>query len=372
MQYDQFVEFAEVMFKSGLPFMVEGEPGIGKTAGISLACNNLGYDLVVCQLAVRSPIEVGGVPAQAKPATAKKSAVWDFLPVGDLRRIIEATRPTVFFMDDFGHASTATMNAATHVYDDRRVGEHEISSYVRMCAATNRTEDKAGVNPILENVKSKWTTIVHLEVNVDPWLRWAWNCDDVGLLDRKEPMPKIIPAFISWKKDMLMGFKPKPGLENSRSPRTVHHVGKLLAAGAVTELNAFETISRATDKGFATEFIAFLKMWAHLPDHEEVLANPDVLDNMTFQRYKWDEEKKGVVPDGMAPISQRPDVAYALVTSTADIVEPGDMGNFVKLVGKFPKPVEVLGMLLVKDRGNSHLQTQAFVEWATENQSYVM
>lgn len=372
MRYDNFVSFAETMFKCGLPFLVEGEPGIGKTALIQQACNNLGYDLIVTEPAVRSPIDFGGIPAQTKPATAKKSAEWDFVPIGDLRRLVHATKPTVFFLDDFGQGSTATQNATCHLIHARRIGENRISDKVRIVAATNRAGDKSGVNPILEHVKSRFKTIVHLEVDVDSWVKWAMSCNDVGLLDRKEPMPKILPAFIAWKRDMLMDFKPRPGLENSRSPRTVHHVGQLLASGVIQETTAYELISRAADQGFAIEFLAFLKLWSHLPDPEEILDNPDQLDSMSFERYEYDVEIGDYKHCGLSMVTDRPDVAFALVTTVADIVDPGQMGNFVKLLGKFPKPVEVLGMLLVKDRGNSHLQTRAFVDWATDNQAYMM
>ena len=372
MNYADFTSFAETMFKSGLPFLVEGEPGIAKTALIDLAAKNVGMDLITTHPAVRSPIDYGGIPAQTRPAQGKKPAEWDFVPIGDLRRLVTAKKPTVFFMDDFGQGSTATQNATCHLIHARRIGENKISDHVRICAATNRAQDKSGVNPILEHVKSRFKTIVHLEVNVDGWVKWASQCKDVGLLDRKEPMPMILPAFISWKRDMLMDFRPKPGLENSRSPRTVHHVGQLLASGAIVENTAFELISRATDKGFATEFLAFLKLWAHLPDPEEILDNPSVIDGMTFERFIWDEEKGKVVSAGLAPISQRPDVAFALVTTAAEIVDPDRMDNFVKLLEKFQKPVEVLGMLLVKNRSNSNLKTPAFIQWATENQAYML
>ncbi len=373
MNYADFISFSEAMFKSGLPFLVEGEPGIGKTALIEQAAKNVGMDLIITHPAVRSPIDYGGIPAQTRPAIGKKPAEWDFVPIGDLRRLVTAKKPTVFFMDDFGQGSTATQNATCHLIHARQIGENEISDHIRICAATNRAQDKSGVNPILEHVKSRFKTIVHLEVNVDSWVQWASQCDDVGLLDRKEPMPAILPAFISWKRDMLMDFRPKPGLENSRSPRTVHHVGQLLAAGTVTENTAFELISRAADKGFATEFLAFLKLWAHLPDPEEILDDPSMLDSMVFEKFVWDEQKgQVVVAKGLHPIAQRPDVAFALVTSTAEIVDPDRMSNFVELINKFAKPVEVLGMLLVKNRGNSHLETSAFIQWATENQEYML
>lgn len=372
MDYAEFTDFAKVMFKSGLPFLVEGEPGIGKTALIERATKELKMDLIVTHPAVRSPIDYGGVPAQTRPASGNKPAEWDFVPVGDLRKLVGAKRPTVFFMDDFGHGTTATQNATCHLIHARQIGENMISDNVRICAATNRASDKAGVNPTLENVKSRFRSIVKLNPDVDGWLNWAFNCEDVGLLDKVEPMPAVLPAFISWKRDMLFDFKPKPGLENSRSPRTIHHVGQMLAAGAVTDTTAFEVISRATDKGFAVEFLAFLKLWSHLPDPEDVLKDPDILDDMTFERYVYDENKGKVVSSGQSPISMRPDVAFALVTSTVDIVKTRQMSNFVSLLSKFAKPVEVLGMLLIQQKNPACMETRAFIQWAETNQSYLI
>ncbi len=374
MKYQEYLEFAAKMLKAGLPFLVEGEPGTGKTDLTTVAAEEmLGYDMFIMEPAYKSPIDFGGVPAQIRPAKGDKAAEWDYTPVGTLRHLINAKRPTVLMMDDFGQGTTATQNATSHLIHARRVGESELSDKVRVCAATNRAQDKAGVNPMLEHVKSRWTTIVHLEPDVKGWLQWARECDDVGLIHVEEPMPAVLPAFIEWKgKEMLFNFEPKPGLENSRSPRTVHHVGQLLASGAVTESNAFELISRATDKGFATEFLAFLKLWAHLPHPQDILDDPDLLDTLTFEKFVWDEKSSSVISIGQTSVSQRPDVAYSLVSKIAEIVSKGEMVDYVDLLKKFPKPVEVMGMLMLKYRREGHFETRAFNKWASENQRYMM
>jgi hypothetical protein len=372
MKSKEFVEFAQKMFEAGLPFIVEGQPGMAKTALIELAAQLAGMECIVTHPAVRSPIDYGGIPAQVRPADGKKSAEWDFVPIGDLRRLVSAKKPTVFFMDDFGQGSTATQNATCHLIHARQIGENKISDEVRICAATNRAQDKSGVSPILEHVKSRFATIVHLDPDVDAWLDWASTVDDIGLLNVQETMPPALIAFIAWKRTLLYGFEPKPGLENTPTPRTVHHVGQILAAGAVTERTAFEIITGAAGRGFATELMAFLKVHAHLPDPEDVLKNPDIIDSMMFEQYGWSEEKNGVVSLGTTSVSRRPDVAFALVTSASDIVEPGQMLNYVKLIRKFDKPVEVLGMLLVKNRGDQFLETRSFISWARDNQAYML
>lgn len=372
MKTSEYIKFAEAMLKSGLPFLVEGEPGIGKTALHHQICKNIGFDAIVMETTVKSPIDIGGIPAQVKPATKTMGAEWDFVPIGDLRRLVTATSPMALLLDDYAQGSQATRNACTHLIHARQVGEHKLSDHVSICAATNLAEHKAGTTPILEHEKSRFRGIVHLEVDPEEWVKYANSCDDVGLKDRVEPMPKIIPAFIAWKPDMLMDFKPRPGLENSRTPRTVNSVGQLLACGVVNEGNAYELISRTAGQAFAIEFLAFLKLWAHLPNPAEMLEHPDRLDGLSCEKFTYDQASDSYTNLGKSPITERPDVAFALTTTVAGMVEPQQMGNFVKLMAKFQKPVEALGMLTVKERGDEYCQTGAFNEWAMDNQSYFL
>lgn len=377
MKSSDFLQFAMKMLEAGLPFLVTGTPGAAKTALLSLVTERLGYDLIIGHPAIDTPIDYKGMPAQSKPATAKAPADYDFLPIGALRQLVRAKKPTVFLMDDFGHGTIATQNASCHLLHGRRIGEQKISDHVRICGATNTLEHKSGVNPTLENVKSRWTTIVQLDEDVDEWIKWASTCEDVGLLNKEVPFPPLVTAFIAWKRDMLYGFKPLPGLDNSNTPRTVHHFAQILMAGATNERTAFEVIKGAAGKPITIEFLAFLKLWAHLPDPNDILNNPNILDTMTFEKFQWKEDdhnpnKGEVVSIGMVPIAQRPDVAFALVTSCADIVRPKDMTEFVQLIKKFQKPVEVLGMMLVRNKNQGHLETSAFVRWATDNQQYML
>lgn len=369
MKTKDFLPFSMKMLEAGLPFLVQGSPGMGKTTLLETAAQRLGYNYLIFLLGVKNPIEIGGVPAQTRPGTAKTDAVWDFIPVGDLRRMVEATEPLVVILDDFGQGMTATMNAASHLIQARQVGEQPISKHVRICATTNTAEHKSGANPILENAKSRFRTIVKLDEDVDSWLEWAQNCQDVGLLNQVVEFPPIVTAFIMFKRDMLYGFKPMPGLANSNTPRTVHNMAQLVAADALTERIAFEALEGAAGRPITIEFLAFLKMWAHLPDIEDVLNDPNTLDSMTFEKFVWDDSQGKVVSVGQAHVTQRPDVATALITSAADIIEPCDMDNFTHLLTKFDKPYEAMGMLMVKNKGREYLETSAFVRWAINNQA---
>ena len=378
MKAKDFVQFASKMIVSGLPFCVEAEPGVGKTelckVAAKLAEKELGkIDLIISHPTVRSPIDYGGIPAKVREATAKSDAVWNFVPIGDLWKLVNAKKPTVCFIDDIGHATPAVQAALMQLILARQIGENMVSDHVRFIAATNRAQDKAGVHPMLEPVKSRFTTIVHLDPDVESWVEWAATCEDVGLLNVQEAMPAVVTAYIAWKgHSALFAFQPKPGLENTPVPRTVHHVGQMLAAGAITESTAFEVITGAVGKGWAIEFLSFLKTWAQLPDAEEVIDDPDILDALQFDHYVWDEQRGEVVSKGHTSISGRPDIGMAIVTKVAEIVKPSQMDGFVRLLSKFTKPVEVLGMLLLRQRDSKFQETPAFIRWASQNNSYIM
>ena len=328
----QFVDFAVKMFENKHPFLVVGPPGVGKTDLNNEAARRAKVELITSHPAVGTPIDFKGLPMPNGKGEA------DFIPIGDLRKLVTAKKPTVFFMDDIGHATPAVQAALMQLFRARQIGEHKVSDHVVFCAASNRAEDRAGVHQMLEPVKSRFMTIVNLEPDVDEWVQWAIGAK----------LPPVLIAFIMWKRNMLFDFQPQPGLVNSPCPRTVEHVGKLLQMGIPDGLD-FEVIQGAVGKGFATEFCAFMAIQSKLPPIEEALGNPEGINIPT----------------------DRPDIAFALVSSAAHAVKVNQMPNFTKLVARFAKPIEVLGMLLLKQRDTKYQETAAFIGWAKANQEYL-
>lgn len=332
MRPSELTQLMAKMFKAGHPLLITGAPGIGKTDLVHQAAELCGMDVILSHPSVSSPVDYKGLPMVLGDGEA------DFIPIGDLRKLVKAKKPTVFFMDDIGQAPAAVQAALMQLFRARRIGEHEVSKHIVFVGATNSLEHRSGVHPMLEAVKSRWVTIVELEIDVDEWVQWAISAN----------VPPILIAFIMWKRNMLYDFQPRPGFENSPCPRTVEHVGKLLTMGVPRGLE-FEVITGTIGEGFATEFCAFLEMSADLPPLEEALRNPD----------------------GITIPMDRPDIAFALVTSAADAVKVNQMENFVKLVSKFNKPIEVLGMLLLRQRDTKFQETGAFIQWAKDNQDYL-
>jgi hypothetical protein len=204
--------------------------------------------------AVSDPTDFKGLPAIVGQHA-------EFLPYGQLRRLIEAVTLTVCFIDDIGQAPHAVQAALMQLIQQREIDGHRISDQVVFCGATNDNSHMAGVQSILEPVKSRWHTIVELVPDQIEWVRWA----------KAQGLAEEVLAFVMFRgMDGLSAFKPTRELTNSPSPRTVTAAANLFAAG----LHSHTIMAGACGEGWASEFLGFVKVYRSLPDPDECIRNP--------------------------------------------------------------------------------------------------
>lgn len=311
-------------FKHRRKVLIKGPPGIGKSDLVAQACTAAQVDLQISHPAVSDPTDYKFMPAVLSNGTA------EFLPFGDLHRLIRAQRPIVAFLDDIGQAPPAVQAALMQLLLARRVNGHQLSDHVVFCGATNDTKHMAGVSGMLEPVKSRWDTIVQLEVSVDDWCAWAVA----------NHMPHELVAFIRFRPQLLCDFKATRELINSPCPRTVAAVGHWLNIG----VRDHSVLAGAAGEGFATELIAFLGMYAQLPSLDAILMNPD-----------------------SAPVTDQPAALFAVATGLDRKFTPANVERGFRYLRRLPKEFEVCA---VRDttRLNPAIQsTRAYTEWYVTN-----
>lgn len=335
-------EFLKVAIPNKWPVLIVGSPGLGKTDIVLKSCQDIGADVIISHPVVSDPTDYKGLPFVYNTDGGEKEA--KFLPFSDLKRLIEATKLTVFFLDDLGQAPASVQAAAMQLLLGRRINDHKISDFVTFVAASNRREDKAGVQGILEPVKSRFMTIVDLSPDEEDWYDWAL----------KNNMPTELVAFIRWKRStnesMLYDFKPSMEMKNSPCPRTVAHAGRLIN-GKLPDAVEFEAIKGAAGEVFATNLIGFLKVYRNLPDPDKIIADPE----------------NSKLPDS----SKRPEVMFALLASIAARATGKNFGNIVKLSYRLPDEFSVM---LIKDCVMKDLELaeiSAFREWSTKHKDLV-
>lgn len=260
MKPSAIVPFLVQLIARQLPGLITGAPGIGKSDLVAQAAQLAGADMILSHPAVSDPTDAKGLPWIAEGAREAT-----FLPFGELAEAMRATRPTVWFLDDLGQAPAAVQASFMQLLLARRVNGHKLPDCVTFLAATNRRTDRAGVSGILEPVKSRFASIVELEADINDWCRWAIGAGFI---------PSEMIAFLRFRPDLLSAFNPSADITNSPCPRTWSNAARLFALD-LPKATRSEALAGAVGEGAATEFLAFVDMFAQLPSIDGILLDPD-------------------------------------------------------------------------------------------------
>ncbi len=335
------------------PVCITGAPGIGKTEIVKQACEKMhpnkpvtkkvgkcclcqrgiihGMHLIITHPVVDEPIDYKGLPFAVDGEA-------EFLPYGNLKLMLEAKEPTVVFLDDFGQAMDGVQKASMQLLLERSINGQPISEYITFLVATNRKKDRAGVGGILEPVKSRFTTIVELETQLDDWIEWALE----------NAMPNELISFINYMPDLLDKFEATADITNSPCPRTIANVGRLIKLNLPRGLE-HEAYAGAAGAGFSASLTGFLRIWRDLPDPDYCLANPSKVD-----------------------IPTEPAVLYALSGSVAAKTTKKLMPNLIQLSERMPEEYGVRTVWWASIQNKDLQNTTAFHTWVKNHADVVL
>ena len=322
----ELAAYLTLAIKHNWPVLIKGKPGIGKSAIGEQAVKGTDARLLLSHPVVSDPTDYKGLPYPTQDGLA------EFLPFGDLHQLITAKEKLVYFIDDLGQAPASVQAAIMQLLLARRINGHIISKHVTFIAATNRREDKAGVNGMLEPVKSRFKSIIELTVSADDWTKWALN----------NGMPIELIAFIQFRPELLDKFEPSKDIVNSSCPRTVTSVGEQQIAG-LPQAMEYEVFKGAAGEAFAIEYRNFLKVYRELPSLDEIVLNPD-----------------------SAPVFHEPGVQYALSAALANKMNDQNIGAIITYLEKMPAEVGVACMKTAVTRKRMLTKTKPFITWSTD------
>lgn len=289
----QLAHFLSKTIGAKLPILITGKPGIGKTDVVKQASLAAGNRIIVKHPVISDPTDFKGMPWVSEGRA-------QFLPFADLEELMTATEPTVCFFDDIGQAPASVQAALMQLFLAREISGKAISEHVTFVGATNRRADRAGVSGILEPVKSRFCSIVELDVDANDWCKWAITANVA---------PQVI-AFIRMRPQFLCDFKPTSDLKNSPSPRTWNHCAQLVGLALPNEMR-LTAYAGAVGPEIAAEFASFERTWQSMISPDAVLANPNA-----------------------AAIPTEPSALYALATALAMRVTKDSMTRYVTYIDR--------------------------------------
>lgn len=270
---------AAVAVAAGIPTILWGEPGIGKTAWARSFSEANGLHLETVIASIRDPTDFSGLPvvcpdggvAFAPPRWAKT---------------LEEKGGGLLFLDEISTAPPAVQSALLRVVLDRTVGDLALPEGVKILAAANPVEAAAGgwdLTPPLSN------RLCHL--------RWPVDASGIArgfMAGWPEPEVVVLPSGwdegVRLQEAVIGAFLERfPGHAHGRpgerslaggpwpSPRTWEYAARVLAAcsaAGVSSSIADTLVAGCVGDGPGAEFAAWLED-QELPDPHEVLAAPD-------------------------------------------------------------------------------------------------
>lgn len=228
--------------KSGIPTLVLGPPGVGKSQQVHQAAD--GDPVVDVRLSMLDPVDLRGLPM-----VHNGTVQWarpDFLP---------SDGTGILLFDELNTAPVAVQNAALQLILDRRCGPHKLGDGWYIVACGNRSSHRAHVNPISAPLRNRFA-IVDYVPSVPRWTRWALTHD----------VHADVISFLNFSNEYLT-TDPSDDYANFASPRSWERVSIMLK----DEVSDLETFTSLVGRGAAVAFEAYRKEIASLPDIDALL-----------------------------------------------------------------------------------------------------
>lgn len=317
------------LLPAGLPVLLKGKPGVGKTSLLLQAGERLGMRTMVCHPAVEDPTDYKGMPFVFNDEGKQRA---EFIAFGNLQQMIDADEPTLVILDDLGQAPQSVQAAAMQPIGARTINGKKISPYVSFAAATNQRADNAGVTGLISPLLDRFATVLSVDFDLDDYVRWLIDND----------YPAEIPAFARFKPDEISKTNAaNKDMNKFATPRSVAFMGGHVKRGLLDA----EVLAGAAGEAFATEFLSFYKIWKDLPSRDSIYANPDKVN----------------VPTDASTL-------YALMGSLAYGANETNIAQTIRYLKRI-RPAE-FGVLCMKDalfRTPTLMATKEFATWVVDN-----
>lgn len=269
---------------AGVPVLLWGEPGLGKSAFIdSLAAARQAHVEVLVG-STTDPADVNGLPVVDGDGNVS------FAPRAFVHRL-NAAEAAYLFLDELSTAPPASQAGMLRVARERWVGEARLGDHVRIVAAANPIEHAADGWELAAPMANRF---LHLPFRPDAedWFAgmtagWETLLPPLTAADLIEDDParalrarSLIVGFLRAKPALLQAVPTDPSLAGKAWPsrRTWDYLASVLAHLPETDdEEGFATRQMAAaglvGDAAAVELLTFLRS-IDLPDPEEVLADP--------------------------------------------------------------------------------------------------
>ena len=255
----ELIESLTFLISVGLPAMVWGPPGIGKTE----IGNQVGHALNMVPkefyAILMDPTDLHGIPYRDQELNRTRWAPPNEFPQEDGNKYL-------FSLEEITSATPAVQAALYRFVLSGRIGEYQLPTGSSIIACGNRESDRGVAHTMPTPLVSRF---VHYTLKTDPdeWLVWAMDND----------IDDDVIFFITHRPELLHEFNPKLKNIPYPCPRTWKFISDIVKKFQ----NEFDssrvelaTLAGTVGPGAAIEFNAFRRMKKELTHPKVVLSDP--------------------------------------------------------------------------------------------------
>jgi len=309
---------------AGIPCMIWGGPGEGKSELVYAVAQELNAKLFEIRANLFDPVDVRGglkVVEQEDGTYRTRYGVPEDYPDSNYQGTV------VIFIDELSTAPKATQNSLLQLLTTGKIGTYECPKNTIFIAAGNRASDRAAVHEMPTPVKNRFAHFT-LEANIDDWVAWAVNNDiDASIVSFLRYRPNLLSAA-----DATQNAFP--------TPRAWDYVSRSLPFMK----DEFYGVSSLVGDGPAGEYLAFKAIYQDVPNIDDVLAKPTTTK----------------VPEATS-------VLYAVCGALSTRADATNFEAIMKYTRRMPPEYQVIVVRDCLARDRSLMQTEHFTKWTQDN-----
>ena len=337
MRPNTLMQTLKALIVSGKNVMIEGPPGLGKTAMVKQAGAELGekYVIVFKHGPTMQPEDLA-LPFRGDNGRLDFGRA-NWIPLqGDYADDTHV----VIVIDEMPQGSNDIQKTIANLMQERECYGIPLHQNVSFICTGNRAKDRAGANRILSHLRNRMVTIT-LEPHLDDWCKWALAN---GI------RPEIV-GFVRFKPGALNDFDANRDI--NPTPRAwaegVNDICAMVEAGTLPAEAEIECYNGYVGEGAASEFVSFVRMYRSLPDPDVVLKNPST-----------------------HPLPAEASVRYALSGALAARATEKNFDAVVEFAVRLPAEFTVHCVLDSIRRLPALQRTKAFTDWVLKHGANVL
>lgn len=245
------------------------------------------------------------------------------------------------FLDEFRQSGHDVQKPAAELLNNGSVGDSQLPITYMVVAASNREEDRSGVQRSLAFIENR-RILLNVEPHLDSWVEWA---------EQEGNVHWAAIAFAKHQPGLIFQSKVPDESGPFATPRSFTKVSHLLD-GTFDQGEFIELASGAIGEGTAAQFVSFMRVVEQLPDFSDIVADP----------------KKCKMPD-----RDRPDAQYAVTQMIAHRVDESTASPAFDYLTRMPKEFQVSGIrAAMRKSGPALVQSKDFAKWLRDHQDLLV